>query len=206
MITLYHVEGSRSLRTLWLLNELELEFSVNVMPLDLKHLRAPEYLAINPLGRVPALVDHGVTLFESGAICEYLCEKHSPNELGRPIGHAERPEWLQWVHYAETLAFHGAALLQQQVFIAPDDRSEPLQNIEKLRLGKGLEMLDQQLQNQDYLLASGFSAADINVGYSVYLGQGFVSLEPYPNTQAYFERLSQRPAFIKSKPGEEWQA
>ena len=206
MITLYHVPGSRSMRSLWLLKELYLEFDLVEMPFDLSRLRAPEYLAVHPLGRVPALIDGDTTLFESGAICQYLCERYDEGSLGRPPAHSERNEWLQWVHFAETLAVHGAALLQQQVFVPADERSAIIQTLESKRLGKGFEVLDNHLADREHLLSSGFSAADIGVGYSIYLGNGFVSLEPYPNVKEYLDNLKQRPAFKASEPGVEWQA
>jgi len=193
------------MRSLWLLNELAVEYKLVEMPFDLARLRAPEYLAVHPLGRVPAMVDEDLTLFESGAICQYLCEKYDDNSLGRGPGNIERNEWLQWLHYAETLAVHGAALLQQQVFISAENRSETILNLESKRLAKGLGVLDKHLADREHLLASGFSAVDINVGYSVYLGAGFLSLDPFPNVANYLQRLRERPAFIQSEPGVDWQ-
>ena len=96
MLKLYHVPGARSTRSLWLLKELEIEFSVVEMALDLKVLRAPDYLAIHPLGRVPCLADGERVIFESGAICQYLCEEYDDGTLGRGPGHPERYEWLTW--------------------------------------------------------------------------------------------------------------
>ncbi|MGI9287809.1 MAG: glutathione S-transferase family protein [Pseudomonadales bacterium] len=205
MIKLYHVPASRSMRSLWLLNELALDYELIEMTFDLEHLRSPEYLAVHPLGRVPTLVDDGRIIYESGAICQYLCEKYDDGSLHRAPGHPERVEWLQWLHYAETLAVHSAALLQQQVFIAPDERSPAIQQLESRRLGKGIELLDEHLQGCNYLLASGFSAVDVNVGYSVYLGGGFISLEPYPNIFKYYQRIRERLAFKKSEPSVDWQ-
>lgn len=200
MITLYHVGGARSMRSLWLLHELGLPFTLVDMPFDLSVLRAPDYLAIHPLGRVPALVDGDRALFESGAICQYLCETYDDKGLGRAPGHPERPLWLQWLHFAETMAVHGASLVQQTVFIAPPDRSPVVHKLESRRLEKSLEVIDAVLSDRDHLLASGFSAVDVGVGYSVHLARRFVSLDPIPRVKAYYERLSQRPAFQKSLP------
>lgn len=75
MVKLYHVAGSRSTRSLWLLNELGISYELVEMPFDLKYLRTLEYLAIHPLGRVPCLVDDDRVIFESGAICQYLVRK-----------------------------------------------------------------------------------------------------------------------------------
>lgn len=198
MITLYHVPGSRSTRSLWLLNELGIEYEIVEMAFDMKVLRAPKYLAIHPLGRVPCLVDEELTLFESGAIAQYLCEKYDDGTLGRGPGHRERYEWLQWIHYAETIAVHGASLVQQSVFIREDQRSPVVQKLESRRLEKAVEVLDRHLKDKDHLLESGFSAADVNVCYSVHLGKQFLNFDSLPAITEYYGRLQARPAFQAS--------
>jgi glutathione S-transferase len=197
MLTLYHSPRSRSMRTLWLLNELGLDFELITMPLDLKILRAPEYLAIHPLGRVPCLVDDGRAIFESGAIAQYLCETYDPDQrLGRPPGHPERAEYLQWIHFAETIAVHGASLVQQRVFIAENERSPAVHKLESKRLEKAIGVVDRHLgDGRSFLLTSAFSAADTNVGYSVSMGRSFLGLDALPYARAYLERLEQRSAF-----------
>src|SRR5262249_51417536 len=147
------------------------------LPWDLKALRAPEYLAIHPLGRVPAIVDDGTVVIESGAIAQYLCGRYDPDRLGRRPDHPEWLQWIQWIPYAETVAVHAAALVQQKFFIKPEDRSAPLAALESRRLVKALEVVDRKLEGQDYLLPSGFSAADIAVGYSIHLGKMFFEPE-----------------------------
>jgi glutathione S-transferase len=195
---LYHVNGARSMRSLWLLNELELDFELVELTFSMEALRTPEYLSISPLGRVPCLVDGETVVFESGAITQYLCETYDTKGLGRGSGNPERVEWLTWLHYAETMAVHGASLVQQKVFIAREDRSPVVQKLESRRLEKSLGVIDQRLATRDYMLKSGFSAVDTNVGYSVHLAKGFVSIDPFPNVVAYYERLSSRPAFQKA--------
>jgi glutathione S-transferase len=199
-LRLYHCAGSRSMRSLWLLNELGLDFELIELGFDMKTLRSPEYLAIHPLGRVPCLVDGDRVVFESGAICQYLCETYDDGALHRPPGHVERAEWLQWVHYAETIAVHGASLVQQRVFVAPNERSEAVRNLESRRLGKALGVIDAHLKDRDYLLKSGFSAADTSVGYSVHLAGSFIPLDPYPRVIDYYGRLRERPAFRAALP------
>jgi glutathione S-transferase len=196
MLTLYHCPRSRSMRTLWLLNELRLDFDLVTMPLDLEILRAPEYLAIHPLGRVPCLVDDGRVVFESGAIAQHLCESYDPHHrLGRPPGHPERAELLQWIHYAETIAVHGASLVQQRVFIAEHERSPAVHKLESKRLEKAIGVIDRHLADREYLLASGFSAADIGCGWSVAFADNLAPLTPFPNASAYLARISARPGF-----------
>ena len=82
MITLHHCPQTRSMRTLWLLHELDVDFQVQLHPFD-KSLRAPEFLSLSPAGRVPALEIEGERMFETGAITEYLCERFSPDRMGR---------------------------------------------------------------------------------------------------------------------------
>jgi glutathione S-transferase len=199
-ITLHHCPETRSMRSLWLLNELGLPFTLNEMPFDHKFLRTREYLAVHPLGRIPALVDGDLTIFESGAICEYLCETYPSHDLWRPLGHPERPLWLQWVHFAETMLVHGQNLVQQWIFVSEAERSPVVINLESRRIGKCLDMLEDHLGRHDYILPSGFSAADTSLGFSVYFVTAFVSFDTHPAVQAYYDRLFARPAFRQSMP------
>lgn len=188
------------MRSLWLLNELELDFELVTMEFSMAALRTPEYLSVSPLGRVPCLQDDELTIFESGAICQYLCERYDSGQLYRPLGDPERAEWLQWIHYAETIAVHAASLVQQTVFIAPEKRSEIVIKLESRRLEKSIEVIDDSLNRQNYLLKSGFSAADIAVGYSVHLASSKIDIKGLRNVVAYHERCQARPAFPRSVP------
>ena len=199
MRKLYHCAGARSMRSHWLLLELGLEFELVTLGFSMAALRAPEYLAISPLGRVPCLIDGDVTLIESGAICQYLCERYDDGSLHRAPGHPERNAWLQWLHFAETIAVHGASLVQQQVFVAPAERSATVIKLESRRLRQAFEVLDEQLTTRHYMLASGFSAVDTAVGYSVHLGQQLIGLEGLPALNAYYTRLTARPAFQRAR-------
>lgn len=196
MLKLYHCAGARSMRTLWLLHELGLEFSLVTLSFSMAALRAPEYLAVSPLGRVPCLVDGDRSIVESGAICQYLCETYDThNRLHRPPGHPERLAWLQWLHYAETIAVHGASLVQQRIFVQPADRSEVVQKLESRRLRKTLEVVEAALTGREFLLASGFSAVDTAVGYSVHLARELQGIDGLTALESYYERLAARPAF-----------
>ena len=186
MLTLYHCPETRSMRTLWHLYELGVPFDLIEMPFDLSATRSPDYLAIHPLGRVPCLIDGGFKLFESGAIAEYLCERHPDSGLGRPMGNPERYEWLQWIHYSETIAVHAAALVQQHQFIAAYERSAAVLRLEGARLRKSIELLSSHLRDRDYLLRDGFSVADIHVGYSLHLAYRFIALARYPQLDSYY--------------------
>jgi glutathione S-transferase len=200
MLKLYHCAETRSMRSLWLLNELQIPFELIDMPFDLSVMRSADYLAVHPLGRVPCLVDGDFRLFESGAIAEYLCERHAESGLGRLGRHPERYEWLQWIHYCETMAVHAAALVQQRFFVAAADRSAVIAKLEGRRLEKSVQVLEAQLIDRDHLLRSGFSAADIGVGYSLHLADRLIELTKFPIVARYLERLRARPAFRASLP------
>jgi glutathione S-transferase len=200
VLKLYHCAETRSMRSLWLLNELQIPFELIEMPFDLSVMRSADYLAVHPLGRVPCLVDGDFRLFESGAIAEYLCERYPESRLGRLAANPERYEWLQWIHYGETVAVHAASLVQQRFFIAAADRSAVVAKLEGRRLEKAVQVLEPRLIERDYLLRSGFSAADIGVGYSLHLADRLIELARFPNVARYLERLRARPAFRASLP------
>ena len=195
MIRLHHCAQSRSFRTLWLLEEMGLDYEIVRHSFLSGELRSPAYLALSPAGRVPALEIDGRVLFESGAIAEYLCEsRQSP--LWRAPGDAERADWLQWLHFAETIGQHLANLTQQHVVLREDwMRSPTLMKLEARRLEKVLEVVARALAHGGWLLAGGFSAVDTAVGYGVLLARRFVRFEALPELRAYLARIEARPAF-----------
>lgn len=200
MIRLHHAHQTRSMRSLWLLHELGLEFEVVVHPFG-KNLRSPEYLALNPAGRVPALEMDGQVLFETGAIAEILCETYPDAGLGRAVGDAERNEWLVWLHFAETVAQHVAALTQQHIALyEPEMRSPIVMKLEAARLGKCLAALDERLAGRQYLLDGGFSAVDVACGYAAYAGSHYTKLEPYKHLSRWYAEITARDAFKASLP------
>jgi len=204
MITLHHCPQTRSMRTLWLLNELGEPFRLVVHPFD-RSLRRPEFLSLSPAGRVPALEIDGERMFETGAITEYLCERYSPERLGRSATSLDRMAWLVWVHFAETVSQHAAALTQQHVMLYEDHmRSPVVMKLEAARLKKCYDAIEARLstpvENRDYLLTSGFSAADISVGQAVYMARHFARLDDHPETALWFDRITERDSFKASLP------
>ncbi|MBF9032204.1 glutathione S-transferase [Rhodobacterales bacterium HKCCE3408] len=203
MITLHHVPESRSMRILWLLNEMGVDFDVHVWPFD-KTLRSAQYLALNPAGRVPALELDGDRHFESGALIEILCERFPETGLGRPPGDPERAAWLTWIHFAETISQHSAALTQQHIALREDHMRSPIvMKLEAARLGKCYDAVEGRLEGRDYLLDTGFSAADIAVGQAIYMACHFARLEAHDDLAAWYARITDRPGFRASLPAGE---
>lgn len=199
MIVLHHAAQSRSFRVLWFLTETGLEHEVRYHSFAGKALRDPAFLKISPAGRVPAVEFQGLdgqqrTMFESSAILEHLSERFAP-DMTRPADHAERADFLEWLHYGETIAQHVAQLTFQHVVLRPADRSLAIQKLESLRLRRVLEGIETALKGRATLLPSGFSAADIMVGASVMIARRFVRLDGLAQLQDWIATLEARPGF-----------
>ena len=187
-IVLHHVPQSRSERVLWLLHELEVPFEVRVWPFD-KALRGAEYLALNPAGRVPALEMDGRSVWESGAIVELLCERFG--RFGRAPGDAERVDWLIWVHFAETVSQHAAALTQQYLMLRdPATRSPVVMKLEAARIGKCFDAVEARLAGE--WLVGEFSAADMCVAQAASMGRRFHRVGDRPRMAAWLARCEAR--------------
>lgn len=206
MIRLHHCHQTRSMRVLWLLHELDVPFDLVVMPFD-KTLRSAEFLTRSPAGRVPALEIDGDVLFEGTAILQVLSARFPERGLGRSQEELDWADWLVWLNFAETISQHTAALTQQHVAIYEDHmRSPTVMKLEAARLGKCFDAIEARLstpvESRDYLLTSGFSAADIAVAQAVYMAAHFRRLEDWPELSAWYARATDRPAFRASLPPE----
>lgn len=195
VVRLWHVPQTRSFRVLWFLHEAGIPHEVTLMSFAGKALRDPAFLAVSPAGRVPAAEIGGRPMFESGAILEYLSETRAPH-LNRAPGDPERRAYLEWLHYAETIGQHLAQLTQQHVVLREDwMRSPTVMRLEAMRLARVLSGVARAVEGRDWLLPSGFSAADVAVGYGVHMARMFLRLEDIPGLAAYHARLTARPAF-----------
>ena len=202
MIRLHHAHQTRSMRVIWMLEELGVEYDLVTHDFFDKSMRSEAFLNISPAGRVPALEIDGQVMLESGAMLELLAERFPDAELGRAADHAERAEWLDWLHYAETMGQHCANLTQSHVMLYEDwMRSPTVMKLEAKRLVKVIGRIETQLADgRDWLLAGGFSAVDCAVAYGLYVGQHFVRLDDLPKTRAYWQRFSARPSYAKALP------
>ena len=194
---LYHCARSRSSRVLWLLEELGLSYELEKMPFDPKALQEPDFLEISPLGKIPVLVDEGVTMFESVAIMQYLLRHYGEGRL-EPLATAPNyGEYLQWLHFGEsTLMGPVSQVLMNTRFLPEESRSAETAERGRRSFRIYADMLNGKLAGRDYLLGDEFTAADIAVGYSVATADLADLLTPkHTNLNAYYERLRERPAF-----------
>ena len=198
---LWHVPMARSMRVHWLLEEIGCEYDLRELSFFDKSMRQPPYSEVHPVGRVPALQIDGVTLTESGACIEYLCETRGP-QFWRAPGVTGRAEWLNWLHFAETMGQHLANLTQHHIMLREAYMCSPtVMRLEAARLSRALKMVESTLQHQDWLMPDGFSGVDCAVGYSVLIGAKFVRYDDRPALCAYLDRCAARPAFQACLPG-----
>ena len=197
---LYHCSKSRSARVLWLLDELQLDYELENMPFDPKALQAPDYLEISPLGKVPVLVDDRVTMFESVAIMQYILRRYGEGRLEPAFDAPEYGQFLQWMHFGESTLMGPIAQVAQHVRFLPEELRNPdLAARGRQAFAAYASMLDNTLKDRSYLLGEDFTAADIVVGYALFLANMMDLLQPkHANLIAYYERLSQRSGFKKA--------
>ena len=196
MLTLHFAPNSRAGRIVWLLEELELEYNINKMAFNPKDLKSDEHRARHPLGRVPVLDDGDVRIYESGAIVEYVIERHKNGGLKPEVSDPLYPEYLQWFHYCEGMVMPPVnTIVVQTLLLPPDRRDETVLAQAQRLLAKALEPLDESLAGRDYLIGA-FSAADVMLGHACFMSNrlGCVSDE-MANLKGYVERISERPAF-----------
>ncbi|MFN3526620.1 MAG: glutathione S-transferase family protein [Paracoccus sp. (in: a-proteobacteria)] len=197
MIRLHHVPGSRSMRVLWLLEELGLDYELQHWSLTDGSMRSADFLALSPLGRVPALEIDGQAIWESGAIIEVLTEREG--RLAPRPGQPDRAAFLEWVHFAETQANIVQALNIQHIFLRPESaRSIPLMKLDTRRLAVTARALEAHLTGRETLLAA-FSAADCMLGFNIDALFHFLPADDYPALIAYRDRMRTRPAYQRAE-------
>ena len=199
MLKVHFVAGTRSGRVVWLLEELGLEYEVNIMPFTKEGLKSPEHRSRHALGRVPVLEDGNISIFESGAIIDYVLERHKNGGLKPNSDAPEFPFYLQWYHYCEGMVMPPMnQIVVQTILLPPDRRDEVVLNQAKNLLTKSLAPVNENLADKDYLIGD-FSAADLMLGHSCFMANrlGCVSDE-MQNIKDYVARIANRPAFKKA--------
>ena len=199
MLKVHFVAGTRSGRVVWLLEELGLEYEVNIMPFTKEGLKSPEHRSRHALGRVPVLEDGDISIFESGAIIDYVLERHKNGGLKPNSDAPEFPFYLQWYHYCEGMVMPPMnQIVVQTILLPPDRRDEVVLNQAKNLLTKSLAPVNENLADKDYLIGD-FSAADLMLGHSCFMANrlGCVSDE-MQDIKDYVARIANRPAFKKA--------
>lgn len=200
MITLYGIEWSRANYVLFTLAELGLDFKhVRINPFE-EEKNAPDYLKLNPLGQVPTLVDGDLVLTEAMAINFYLARKYGTGKLWADRLEDEA-QIYKWSLFALSQMESSCVdlILHRKVFADKDRNPDIIQAAEK-KLMKPLEVLNNYLSGKDFLIASKFTVADINMaGVLSYALGGQFDFSPYPNVARYLDAILSRPARRKAE-------
>ena len=194
MLTVHHLNNSRSQRILWLLEELGLEYQLKTYQRDpVTNLALPELEQVHPLGKSPVLTDDDNTIIESGAIIDYVLRHYGTGRLQPETGTDGYEQYLQWLHYAE-----GSAMLPMMLKMYTarlGDAGAPLQPRISDELQRHLGYIENSLQGVDWLVGNSFSGADIQLSFVVEITPLLYSLDSLPNIAAYRQRLQKRPAY-----------
>ena len=199
MLKLHFAPNSRAVRSLWLLEELGLEYELNRMDFHPKDLKSDAHRARHPLGRIPVLEDGDITLWESGAIAEYILERHKNGGLKPSSDAPNYPIYLQWFHYCEGMVMPPInTIVVQTILLPPERRDETALGQAQRLLARAVQPVEDDMVGKDYL-AGEFTAADTMLGHAIMMSQrmGIVT-DDHPNLTAYIERLKARPALQKA--------
>jgi len=190
---LYTHPMSRGRVVRWMLEEIGEPYRVEMVGYGPK-MKAPEYLAINPMGKVPALVHEGVVVTETAAICTYLADAFPAAGLAPAPGSPERGAWYRWLFFGAG-PLEASASNRSMGFEVPEDK--------RAMMGYGsyfdvLATLEGALEGKTYLMGERFSAADVYVGAQLGFGMMFGTIEKRPAFERYWLGLAARPAYQKA--------
>jgi glutathione S-transferase len=193
MMKLYYSPRSRSFSTLWLMEETGQPYERVLTDISTGAQKKPEFLAVNPMGKVPALQDGDATLGESAAICAYVAERYPDARLAPPPGDPHRAKYLYWMFFASTCI--EAAVMQiftkMQVPASSAGWGEATQVF---------DVLDQALEKGPWILGENFSVADIVVGSGLNFAIKLFKMVPTrPSFDRYLDRCAARPAFQRAQ-------
>ncbi|MCQ2031327.1 glutathione S-transferase family protein [Stutzerimonas zhaodongensis] len=212
MLTLHHLENSRSQRVLWLLEELQLPYEIKRYARDPNTMLAPvELRKVHPLGKSPVITDGELTLAESGAILEYLVERYGEGRLAPAANTADQLRYRYWMHYAEgsampplllRLVFNRISNGPMPFFIRPVARAIAKganQAFIGPQLKLHLDYMESELDKSQWFAGEDFSVADIQMSFPLEAAQSRGGLdERYPNLTAFLQRIRERPAYQRA--------
>jgi glutathione S-transferase len=197
MLTLHHLNDSRSQRILWLLEELGTPYElVRYQRNQQTRLAPPELARIHPLGKSPVIVDGDIRIAESGAIVDYIIRRYGKGAMMPAPGSAEYETYNEWLHYAE-----GSAMLPLMLNLYVSRLKEagaPLHPRIDSELANHLGYTDRALQGREFFVGQSLSGADIQMIFVAEMAKVFDRLAPYGNLSGWLSRMHARPAFQRS--------
>ena len=197
MITVHHLNESRSQRILWLLEELELPYEIKFHTRDAAtRLAPPELKAVHPLGKSPVISDEHGTIIESGAIIDHLIRKHGGGHLQPAADSADYEVYNQWLHYAE-----GSAMLPLMLKLycgMLGEAAAPLQPRIDSEIANHLGYVDSALAGKDWLVGGALSGADIQMSFVGEIARRYGLHASHPNVAAWVTRFQARDAYQRA--------
>jgi glutathione S-transferase len=194
MLTLHHLNDSRSQRILWLLEELGTSYEMKFYQRDARtRLAPPELTAIHPLGKSPVITDGDLKIAESGAIVDYLIRTYGNGRLMPKVGTAEYETYNEWLHYAE-----GSAMLPLMLNLYVSRLKEaggPLHPRIDSELANHLGYADRALEGREFFVGDALTGADIQMSFVGEMADVFERLSSFPNLKRWLSRMHARPAF-----------
>jgi glutathione S-transferase len=201
MLKLYYAAQTRAGRPRWLLEEIGAPYELVRLDFQKGEQKSPEYLKVNPNGAVPALQDGDLTMWESGAICQYLADKFPDKRLAPPVGTPARGLYYQWIHYAMSGLEPPLVAIFFHTMMRPEAERIP-KVVEEARpqLAAVMKVIEQALAGRTHILGQDFTTADVMIGSTLVWARmmGILSGD-YPTTNAYLDRLMARPAFQRAQ-------
>ena len=212
MITVHHLNNSRSQRVLWLLEELAVPYEIKKYQRDAKTMLAPPKLVqVHPLGKSPVITDGDLTVAETGAIVEYLLERHGNGRLVPAVGSPERLRWRYWLHFAEgsampplllKLIFERIKVTPMPFFAKPIAKgicNKVLAAMVEPNLKRQLDFMEGELGKSEWFAGADFSAADIQMSFPLEAAAQRAGLDSSrPKLMAFLKRIHARPAYKKA--------
>ncbi len=196
MIELYHCHDARSFRALWALEEMGLDYRLHLLPFPPRVLQ-PDYLALNPLGTIPFMIDGEVRMTESAAIPQYLATRYGPTPLAVGADEPDYGLWLDWLHRSEATLTFPQTIVLRYTRLEPEERrlQQAADDYAQWFLSR-LRHLTRALQDRQWLCADRFTVADLCVGYALLFARTLNLDHKFsPEVTDYWDRLSARAAF-----------
>lgn len=199
MILVHHLRVGRSVFTVWLLEEMGLDYELKIYVRNEMGRAPPELREAHPLGKSPVIVDDGLMVAETGAIASYLVDRYdTENRFAPPREDVKaRAEWTTWLHYPEGSAF--MPLLMTMLLGREKEPKPPI--ISAFTAGEvklHLSYMEDALGEKPFLMGDEFSAVDVGFTYIASMAERLGLLKPYPKLDAYRERNMKRPAFLRA--------
>ena len=199
MITIYHLDTSRSERIVWLMEELGLEYKLELFQRNANGSAPDALREIHALGKAPVIRDGDAVLAESGAIVDYIVHRYAGDRLAVAPAAAAYARYIYWFHFAEG-SLMSLLILALVIGRVPEANASPVRTRVLERMKQTLFFIDSELAQAAYFAGSAFTAADVMMTFPFTTMRHFLNydLAPYANILAYLQRIESRPAYQKA--------